>query len=693
MIQKPYVAGPVIQDEKLFVGRKEIVNKLIAFLRYEQILVLYGRRRIGKSTILNQVGKKLKNYAQYKTVYIDLQGQLDNSLDKILQLFAYSIRKECNLDHMSYDLGVDSVNYFKTEWLNKVFSELPEVLSIVLLLDEFDDINQSVPSDNTNTFYEYLEELESIFGIRLKIILILGRSPDRLVASARKLLEKANFLPIPLLSLSEVEELTDLSDHELIWDRDSINEIWQLTKGHPFLAQLICSGIWDKYAYGDLGKKLPTIRKEDIYNAISLEEYAHIIEDEWILLPPEEQVVVCMLASKPEGYSTVDILRLVEEKELSEFYETPTVGEILDRLKSDDWIDEVHNRYIINITLYQDWIQLTFKELSHLINVLYDDKKRAFSLLLRAENAQDDLEAIDLLEKSLTLDPDDIPLKNSVVKKIDSIFKLCIKKGENRLALKYADRLSKYDPGLASNYKAKALANLRLKILQQKVEAYLHDNNISQARIQAKEIEKINPDLASVYFKRIDDLQTKYYLDKFLDIVNIWLFKIIFWIPVPLVIIALGQKSFPAKTLFLLDNVQIVFLLICVISSFASALLEANNRSVSSVYIYLTIITASYIFYLLPKIILLNDTNILSKYFLIIITFLSILFVYIFPNMLPMARIAIFIGITAVIIWICYLGGWSAFSEYINILKNILYNPPNIIGDIFKQLFLSLGKR
>ena len=73
-------------------------------------------------------------------------------------------------------------------------------------------------------------------------------------------------------------------------------------KGQPLIAQSLCSDIWNKNseAINRQGKK-PVIEKENVETSFSYEEYGHIIEHSWSILSPEEQAIICKIASNPEG--------------------------------------------------------------------------------------------------------------------------------------------------------------------------------------------------------------------------------------------------------------------------------------------------------------------------------------------------------------------------------------------------------
>lgn len=76
----PYRAGPPIKDETMFFGRDHIFSQVHAHLVGEhpnQPIVIYGQRRMGKTSVLFQMERRLNaifGQDRYVAVFLDLQG-------------------------------------------------------------------------------------------------------------------------------------------------------------------------------------------------------------------------------------------------------------------------------------------------------------------------------------------------------------------------------------------------------------------------------------------------------------------------------------------------------------------------------------------------------------------------------------------------------------------------------------------
>src|SRR5690348_8839722 len=73
----PYIAGNPVGAGEAFVGRRDVLAEVarIAASHAENALVLYGQRRIGKTSLLQEIRARLGSLGPYRTVYLDLQDK------------------------------------------------------------------------------------------------------------------------------------------------------------------------------------------------------------------------------------------------------------------------------------------------------------------------------------------------------------------------------------------------------------------------------------------------------------------------------------------------------------------------------------------------------------------------------------------------------------------------------------------
>ncbi len=95
----PYIAGNPIDEAEAFFGRDDVLRDVTAVLRNrnQNAIVLYGQRRIGKTSILLQLEKRLAADGQYTPVYFDLMDKAGKPLVEVLRELAQRIHDILNL--------------------------------------------------------------------------------------------------------------------------------------------------------------------------------------------------------------------------------------------------------------------------------------------------------------------------------------------------------------------------------------------------------------------------------------------------------------------------------------------------------------------------------------------------------------------------------------------------------------------
>ncbi len=161
----PYIAGAPVLNEKMFFGREALLQRILNALPNNS-LMLHGPRRIGKTTLLHQLRKKLEQTedAQHRffPVYIDLQG-----VDEVRFFAAMAMDIAEALSGHLTNAGQLRIHTKPAQYSARDFAaDLREILQqlqqkndknsvLVLLIDEVDELNRY--SARTN------QQLRSIF--------------------------------------------------------------------------------------------------------------------------------------------------------------------------------------------------------------------------------------------------------------------------------------------------------------------------------------------------------------------------------------------------------------------------------------------------------------------------------------------------------------------------------------------------
>ena len=266
LTKNPYIVGRPVQDPKLFIGRQKILRSIMRGIYYNSF-VIEGERRIGKTSVLHQIYRRLKGRksSDYITipVFISLQRiekskPRTNQKIRVINFYTHlvqEIAKETNYDGDimdEYDSGrfvsfIEALGPFlKTKYRNKK-------VRVVLLIDEADKMKNYGKNFHEN-FRGVFQTISSLF---INIVLALyDYSPEwnDITSPWFNFFIPSKKLP-PLTQLETYNLAQGYVKDSLHYTRWAKKAIWEYTTGNPHLIQLLCSEIYD-----NLGEKEVTIR-------------------------------------------------------------------------------------------------------------------------------------------------------------------------------------------------------------------------------------------------------------------------------------------------------------------------------------------------------------------------------------------------------------------------------------------------
>ncbi len=154
----PYIAGAPVLDTEMFFGRDQLIERILQTI-HNNSLLLYGERRIGKTSLQHHLRRRLQQLDdpsyEFFPVYIDLQGTPESQFFRTL---AEDIFHELEplLGGMLLGEGLDpDTDYGYRELvadLRRVLKVLekksPKQVKLVLLIDEVDELNAYDPRIN-----------------------------------------------------------------------------------------------------------------------------------------------------------------------------------------------------------------------------------------------------------------------------------------------------------------------------------------------------------------------------------------------------------------------------------------------------------------------------------------------------------------------------------------------------------------
>ncbi|MFY7800117.1 MAG: ABC transporter substrate-binding protein [Dolichospermum sp.] len=252
--RNPYIIGrPIDYRESLF-GRESIFQLVQENLQQsQQLLLLYGQRRIGKSSIILSIPQQLAEVNEFVFVTFDLSFYSQQPWSSILAALAQAI-----VDNLELETSISpptttelelEINIFERQFLPQVYQQL-ENRNLVLLLDEFDAlISQDLESSAIETFIKKIFRSLSEITKRNNKLFIVVSIGEHLASTLNilKIFEDVPKIEIGLLDKDSTKELiTKPAQGVLEYEEEAIKAIFNLSAGHPYCTQIICFAIFSR---------------------------------------------------------------------------------------------------------------------------------------------------------------------------------------------------------------------------------------------------------------------------------------------------------------------------------------------------------------------------------------------------------------------------------------------------------------
>ncbi|WP_172891172.1 ABC transporter substrate-binding protein [Dolichospermum compactum] len=344
----------------------------------QQIIVCYGQRRIGKSSVIRNIPHRLKDLNEFVFVRSSLDYYSQEPLSKILADLAQQVVSDLCLDEENIklpgiiDLESDSQVFFD-EFLPQVY-QLIENKNIVFLLDEFDAL---LNNDHPELLRHFNTSLPKIISTNNKLFLILFIEQKSI--NNPKLKQIFKDVPVIEIGLLDENSTKDLiikpAENILEYEEDAIKEIFNLSAGHPYLIQAICFSIFGRARENDNWR----VNREDVEAIINkvVELAGAGLAWFWDGFSIPEKIVFSAIAESQEtleNYLAL-ITRLTNELDHKLMTETEQL------LRNNGFLDETEEK--IKIELVRRWIiqHHPLKEEIHELDKLNLDQKKNQSIL------------------------------------------------------------------------------------------------------------------------------------------------------------------------------------------------------------------------------------------------------------------------------------------------------------------------
>lgn len=293
----PYILTP-LTDTIGFHGRDSVLQFVRNTLGapYQNVVVLYGQRRIGKTSVLYQLTRPEQTPVGFRPVYFDLQGRGEHRLEQVLYGLAREVARNLGLaPPMREDFRDES--FFQYGFLPQAYASLGGQ-RLLVLVDEFDVLGgeEVTPEAAYHRLFGYLQDLLIDEQRRLAFVFVVGRRLDELPSRIKSTFKSAQCKRISVLGRRSAENLIrGPIGGSLDFADDAVEGLWALTAGHPYLLQLLCYELFERAVRA--GRR--QVRAEDVDDdliATAMEMGMGGLAWFWDEFPPAERFLLSAIA-------------------------------------------------------------------------------------------------------------------------------------------------------------------------------------------------------------------------------------------------------------------------------------------------------------------------------------------------------------------------------------------------------------
>ncbi|MBW7995403.1 MAG: hypothetical protein FVQ81_02295 [Candidatus Glassbacteria bacterium] len=370
----PYIVGNPIRSREMFFGREDdfrFVKNKVDNEKYGSLIVLFGERRAGKTSVLYQIlGGRLG--PRFVPVFLDMQAMAINNdsefLGRVAEITADRIgARLANVDLSAFDDPSRNPYPLFEKFIDRTLEALGED-HLLFLVDEYELIEDKVAENKIRK--EIFHFLSGLVEHKPGLFLIFAGN-HRLQESRHSfwepLLQRCDYRNISYLTPNDTRRLIQEPVRgKVFFIGTTVRDIMRLTAGQPFYTQLFCRSMVEL---------LNAERRNFFYEEDISVVVREIIDNPppqliyfWAGMDPVEKLVLSTVAevsrhagSFPDPGEMLSAMKKysasLPEDELKKICELMSVREILERGPKES--------YRFRMDLYRLWI----REEHHLYSV------------------------------------------------------------------------------------------------------------------------------------------------------------------------------------------------------------------------------------------------------------------------------------------------------------------------------------
>lgn len=299
----PYIAGNPVTGKEMFFGRDDIfdfIRRTLTGQHRDQVIVLYGQRRTGKTSILYQLHRHLD--PRYLCIFIDLHGlNMENEANLLWDL-ANQIRRILRRDH-AIDIPTPDRNAFEAEPRSTFTNDFLDTIwaaagdrHLLLMIDEAVRLQEQVSAGKLDkSIFEFLRHLMQHYE-RLNFLFSIGSGLEQMEKEYAFLFNVALYKKISFLERAAAVDLITLPMRDTCRvEPAAVDRILEVTACHPYFTQLLCHSLFNRRQQRGNGD-ISLADVEAVLDEV-VERGLAVLKHTWEESTPEEKAVLVGLVS------------------------------------------------------------------------------------------------------------------------------------------------------------------------------------------------------------------------------------------------------------------------------------------------------------------------------------------------------------------------------------------------------------
>jgi formylglycine-generating enzyme required for sulfatase activity len=389
--KNPFNTGSPARGDDFF-GREKVIAGIISFLKKkkENNLLIFGQRRIGKTSLLRRLQDTPGLMENVLPVYFNLQDKASTQLHKLLYEIANRIIIDLDLEITlnAGDFEGDHASiYFQKNFIPLVMERLPDKNQLLMLFDEFDVLGEIEDVEDDSTLDTFASRrfipftatlIEEIQGKKypVKFIFAVGRNYKDLEPKRYgQIMKFGPQVELAYFSREETRQLLKSADNSIPFDVEAMDEIYSLTSGHPYLTQCLASVSFDAAEQNNARCITRDIVRQSIISAVK--NYSSGVYWIWDSLSVNDRIILYLMAVLKKGNHPITMDSIQGKADALNL--TPVVdnlSETLDKLKSFKFVKyDKKNEYGFYVEFFKEWIteSISDAEIEKLLEKIDED--------------------------------------------------------------------------------------------------------------------------------------------------------------------------------------------------------------------------------------------------------------------------------------------------------------------------------